>query len=131
MVNDSISHMPNLKQKDIPIECFSGTKVEHHWYHFGCPVYVLNDKIQSKTQAISRIGSTKKWRSSIVWSKTQIPMIWLIVKSFGIRYQRCMHLGIWKVPMLLSSHQKQTHQPDLKGKSTDEPCMNSCLRYSI
>ena len=47
-----------------------------------------------ENQAISRIRSAKKWRASIICSTTQIPMIWLIVKSFGIRNQRCMHLGI-------------------------------------
>ena len=50
MANDSINHMPDIKRKDIPIERFAKTKVAtnpNHWYHFGCPVYVLDDKIQS------------------------------------------------------------------------------------
>ena len=50
MANDSINHMPDLRRKGLPIECFSGTKVTtnpNHWYHFGCPVYVLDDKLQS------------------------------------------------------------------------------------
>ena len=50
MANDLINHMPDLRQKGLPIECFSGTKVTmnpNHWYHFSCPVYVLDDKLQS------------------------------------------------------------------------------------
>ena len=67
MANDAINATPNLKLKDgsTPIELFAKTKVASnpkHWHHFGCPVYVLEDALQSSAQIFhkwkerSRIG---------------------------------------------------------------------------
>ncbi len=54
MANDAINIMPNLKLKDaqMPIESFTGTKVASnpkHWHSFGCPAYILVQDLQSDT----------------------------------------------------------------------------------
>ena len=51
MANDSINATPWLQDsgKRSPLEIFSGSKVTDnpkHWYHFGCPVYILDDNLQ-------------------------------------------------------------------------------------
>ena len=51
MANDSVNATLWLRDpsKRSPLELFSGsmvTKNPKHWYHFGCPVYVLDDNIQ-------------------------------------------------------------------------------------
>ena len=64
MANDIANHTPDLKRKVIPIEQFAGTKVATNpkdWYHFGCPVYVANAKVQagkkvSKWSERARVG---------------------------------------------------------------------------
>jgi hypothetical protein len=46
MANDALNSTPNIKQKQIPIEIFSGSKVSFNpkdCYHFGTPVYVLDN----------------------------------------------------------------------------------------
>jgi len=65
MANNLYNVMPDLQQKHVPIEAFSGTKVTinpKHWSHFGCPVYVLDNDLQAgkkinKWQYRARVGS--------------------------------------------------------------------------
>jgi hypothetical protein len=50
MANDTFNSMPDLTQKLTPIKAFSGTKIAinpKHFYHFGCPVYVLSNAMQA------------------------------------------------------------------------------------
>lgn len=52
MANDAINESPNLKDKQgrSPLQLFSNTEVqlnEKHWVPFGCPVYVLNNALQT------------------------------------------------------------------------------------
>jgi transposase InsO family protein len=67
MANDAINATPNLKDKEgrTPLEVFANTQVASnpkHWHHFGCPVYVLDDALQSSAQIFhkwkerSRVG---------------------------------------------------------------------------
>ena len=67
MANDAINATPNLKFKDnlTPLEAFSKSRVSinpKHWYHFGCPVYVLATPLQQaggihhKWKERSRLG---------------------------------------------------------------------------
>ena len=51
MANDSINATPWLSDNQLrsPQQIFSGTKVQEnpkHWFHFGCPVFVLDDNLQ-------------------------------------------------------------------------------------
>ena len=52
MANDSINATPSLQVKGntTPVELFANTKVAtnpKYWFHFGCPVYVLAEQLQS------------------------------------------------------------------------------------
>jgi len=52
MANDSINLTLWLQDKEqrTPFQMFSNTDVHEnpkHWYHFGCPVYVLDDQLQA------------------------------------------------------------------------------------
>ncbi len=47
--NDIMNVTPRLKSQDIPLQKFSSSNVNtdlKNWYHFGCPVYVLQGEIQ-------------------------------------------------------------------------------------
>ena len=51
MANDVFNNTPNIKTGDYPIELFSGSQVSvdpKHWFHFGSPVYVLDDSLQAQ-----------------------------------------------------------------------------------
>ena len=49
--NDILNSTPDIKRRFTPIEAFSGTKSvatnPKHFYHFGCPVYVLSNAMQA------------------------------------------------------------------------------------
>ena len=60
MANDAINESPSLQNKDVhsPLQIFSNIEVQpntKHWIPFGCPVYVLDDSLQSG------IGVHNKW----------------------------------------------------------------------
>ena len=62
MANDSMNSSPSLLDKKArsPIQIFSSTEVSvnpKHFYHFGCPVYVLESNLQGGGPAIHH-----KWR---------------------------------------------------------------------
>lgn len=64
MANDIHNNVPQKDDSDSPLERFSGTKVTphlRHFHHFGCPIYVLDEKIQQgqkirKGQEHARVG---------------------------------------------------------------------------
>jgi hypothetical protein len=67
MANDAINETPNLKDREgrSPLQIFAGTSVHthtKHWMPFGCPVYVLDNALQSpggihnKWEYRSRVG---------------------------------------------------------------------------
>jgi hypothetical protein len=48
--NDIMNATVNLKTKQVPIEMFTNSRIRtnlQHWYHFGCPVYVLDSDLQA------------------------------------------------------------------------------------
>jgi len=50
MANDILNNAPDIKRGQPPLQLFTGTQVSmnpKHWYHFGCPVYVLDDSLQA------------------------------------------------------------------------------------
>jgi hypothetical protein len=50
MANDAFNSTPDLTRKLTPIEAFSGSTIAinpKHFYHFGCPVYVLSNAMQA------------------------------------------------------------------------------------
>jgi hypothetical protein len=51
MANETLNSTPDIMRNIIPIETFSGVKDiainPKHFYHFGCPVYVLNNALQA------------------------------------------------------------------------------------
>ena len=65
MANDILNSTPDIKRRFTPIKAFSGTKSvatnPKHFYHFGCPVYVLSNTLQAgqkikKWSERSRVG---------------------------------------------------------------------------
>jgi transposase InsO family protein len=67
MANDAINIMPSIKNADAqsPLSTFAGSQVNpnpNDWHHFGCPVYVLDVRLQSngaifdKWRQRSRVG---------------------------------------------------------------------------
>jgi hypothetical protein len=50
MANEVLNSTPDITRKFTPIEAFSGTNIAvdpKHFYHFGCPVYVLSNAMQA------------------------------------------------------------------------------------
>jgi len=54
MANEVLNNTPSMqdKQRRAPLQIFAATKVAinpKHWHPFGCPVYVLNSKLQTNS----------------------------------------------------------------------------------
>ena len=50
MANDILNITPLISTKKVPLQLFSSTAVNNdlkHWYHFGCPAYILHSDLQS------------------------------------------------------------------------------------
>jgi hypothetical protein len=61
-VNDVNNHIPRKHEQESPIELFSSTKTSaklHQFQHFGCPVYVLDHKLQAGRK------SGMKWKERV------------------------------------------------------------------
>ena len=64
MANDIFNSTSNISTKQIPVNMFTNLKIAtnpKHWFPFGCPVYVLDSKIQegkriSKWASRARVG---------------------------------------------------------------------------
>jgi hypothetical protein len=64
MANDAFNSTPDITRNVTPIEAFAGTKIAtnpKHFFHFGCPVYVLSNAMQAgrkidKWSECTRVG---------------------------------------------------------------------------
>jgi len=60
MANESVYNCPNMqdKYKRVPVDIIFSTQAQmniKHWYPFGCPAYVLDDKLQNEKENISEV----------------------------------------------------------------------------